>query len=217
MDEAAVKAGGCGIVVFAGDGVDGGGSVALADASGNVVGFVRPEAIQWLPFLPSPEAAGMEAKMSPWVGVDLDRTLAHYDRFVSGTHIGEPILPMVRRVQAWLAAGVDVRVFTARIAVEDPAPIVAAVQAWCVRHIGVGLPVTATKDFGMVELWDDRAVQVLPNRGHAVVVVDRAELLRELCGPECRCGAGYAACDQRLHTSAAVAAVVALLKRKGIG
>jgi hypothetical protein len=40
-----------------------------------------------------------------------------------------------------------------------------AIVAWCKEHLGVELPVTCTKDYQMVELWDDRCVQVLFNSG----------------------------------------------------
>ncbi len=33
------------------------------------------------------------------------------------------------------------------------------------KHIGKELEITNVKDFGMIELWDDRAVQVIPNTG----------------------------------------------------
>lgn len=39
------------------------------------------------------------------------------------------------------------------------------IEEWCRKHIGEVLPVVCTKDFGMVELWDDRCVQVIPNTG----------------------------------------------------
>lgn len=39
------------------------------------------------------------------------------------------------------------------------------IENWCLKHIGKKLPVTNIKDFGMIELWDDRAVQVVPNTG----------------------------------------------------
>ena len=35
-------------------------------------------------------------------------------------------------------------------------------------HFGVVLPVTNVKDWHMLELWDDRAVQVEPNTGRRV-------------------------------------------------
>jgi hypothetical protein len=37
--------------------------------------------------------------MNPWIGVDLDATLARYDGFKGETIIGEPIPLMVNRVK----------------------------------------------------------------------------------------------------------------------
>ena len=106
-----------------------------------------------------------------WIGVDLDGTLAHYDGWVSHIDIGEPILPMVNRVQEWLVDGHNVKIFTARIsspsALENTEAIV-AIRNWCRDHIGVALEVTNVKDFDMAELWDDRAVQVIANTGEPV-------------------------------------------------
>jgi len=100
-----------------------------------------------------------------WIGVDLDGTLARYDRGKRPLGIGEPIPAMVERVKRWLAEGkYDVRVFTARVASEDP-QIRRAVEDWCEKHVGVRLQVTNVKDYEMVELWDDRAVQVRTNTG----------------------------------------------------
>lgn len=100
--------------------------------------------------------------MSGWIGVDLDGTLAEYDGWKGPYHIGEPVPAMAFRVRKWLADGRDVRIFTARAGVPEQVP---PIQAWCERHFGTVLPVTATKDFAMTELWDDRAVQVEPNTG----------------------------------------------------
>jgi hypothetical protein len=99
-----------------------------------------------------------------WIGVDLDGTLAHYAGWVGADHIGEPVMPMVRRVQAWLDKGVEVRIFTARCWNAPPEEIV-IIQDWAERHIGTRLEVTCTKDYGMIELWDDRAVRVKHNEG----------------------------------------------------
>ena len=102
-----------------------------------------------------------------WIGVDLDGTLAHYEGW-DGGKIGKPVPLMVERVQRWLAEGLDVRVFTARISDPDKrthAAVVAAIDAWCIEHIGQPLKVTNVKDFSLVELWDDRAVQVEKNTG----------------------------------------------------
>jgi hypothetical protein len=104
-------------------------------------------------------------KLGSWIGVDLDGTLAYYDGWKGASHIGEPIPEMVGRVHRWLSEGKVVKIFTARA--EDPENI-PFIQDWCKRHIGEELPITNTKDFGMVELWDDRCVQVVPNEGRRV-------------------------------------------------
>ncbi len=119
--------------------------------------------------------------MSGWIGVDFDGTLATYGTWLGPEHMGEPIGPMVERVKRWLAEGREVRIFTARVGAcgrtngdgnsDDEAfanQQRAQIERWCLQHIGQVLPVTATKDFGMLELWDDRAVQVRPNTGEPV-------------------------------------------------
>jgi hypothetical protein len=99
-----------------------------------------------------------------WIGVDLDDTLAHYTGWKGHAHIGKPIPLMVKRVKKWLAAGIEVRIVTARAA--DPGnPGEQHIRAWCLKHLGQELRVQAHKDFMMIELWDDRAVQVLPGTG----------------------------------------------------
>lgn len=116
--------------------------------------------------------------MSGWIGVDLDGTLAEYGGWKGPDNIGEPIPSMAARVRNWLAEGREVRIFTARVArtglrnqvggVDDDAFADAqtkTIQDWTERHFGVRLPCTAIKDFGMVELWDDRAVRVRANEG----------------------------------------------------
>lgn len=105
----------------------------------------------------------------PWIGVDLDGTLAHYDEWRGIEHIGAPIPAMVDRVKGWLREGKEVRIFTARVAEETEINGIhyarQYIQNWCREHIGAALPITNKKDFGMVELWDDRAVQVETNTG----------------------------------------------------
>ncbi len=118
-----------------------------------------------------------------WIGVDLDGTLAMYDGWKNGA-IGAPVPAMVERVKKWLSEGKDVRIFTARACILDlvspeslqsadrefAAQQVELIQKWCEKHIGQRLPVTAVKDFMMVELWDDRCVQVRINTGEPVGV-----------------------------------------------
>lgn len=102
-----------------------------------------------------------------WAGFDLDGTLAEYAGWKGDDHIGEPVKPMVDLVRRQLALGMEVRVFTARVSSMNPhrEAAVKAIGDWTEKHIGRRLPVTAEKDFGMVVLYDDRAVQVTPNKG----------------------------------------------------
>jgi len=110
-----------------------------------------------------------------WIGVDLDGTLAFYGGWKGVTDIGEPIPAMLDRVKGWLSEGKTVKIFTARVhghgaplvggGVEDA---ITPIQNWCAKHVGQVLEITNVKDFGMVELWDDRCVQVIPNTGRPV-------------------------------------------------
>lgn len=104
---------------------------------------------------------------SGWIGVDLDGTLAHYVRWQGVEHVGDPVPAMMERVKRWIAANYRVKIFTARVACPEPerSICVKVIQDWCERHGLPRLEVTNEKDFGMIELWDDRAVQVEPNTG----------------------------------------------------
>jgi len=118
-----------------------------------------------------------------WYGVDLDGTLAHYEpgSAWNGIEIGPPVPAMVARVQRWLEEGREVRIFTARVSRaairqhgqiagydHEEAAVRQAIHRWSARHIGKVLPVTCEKDYHMLELWDDRAVQVERNTGRPV-------------------------------------------------
>lgn len=100
--------------------------------------------------------------MDPWIGVDLDGTLAYYDGWRGKYHIGAPILPMLLRVRSWLKEGKTVKIFTARCCIPEQIP---PIKEW-LESLGLGqLEITNIKDFGMIELWDDRCVQVITNTG----------------------------------------------------
>ncbi len=99
-----------------------------------------------------------------WIGVDLDGTLAFYEEGQDYMHIGEPIPLMVQRVKFWLSQGKTVKIVTARVAHWD-ITVVDLIRKWCIEHIGATLPITNEKDYSMVELWDDRCVQVILNTG----------------------------------------------------
>lgn len=117
-----------------------------------------------------------------WIGVDLDGTLAYHtnETWKGVDHVGEPIPAMIERVKKWLKEGKDVRIFTARVDGGDEAVaageeggehfrdiqrVKKAIETWCVKNIGQVLPITNKKDYSMIELWDDRAVQIIPNTG----------------------------------------------------
>lgn len=106
--------------------------------------------------------------MSGWIGVDLDGTLAVYDGFVSPSHIGPPVPKMLERVKKWLEEGQEVRILTARVSDDPDNKARAAISKWCFEHLGQVLAVTCKKDYKMIELWDDRCVQVIPNTGEIV-------------------------------------------------
>ena len=98
----------------------------------------------------------------PWIGVDLDGTLAAAVPWKGIAHIGPAVPLMLRRVKAWVDKGVRVKIMTARAG--DPEGI-AATKLWLVAQGLPELEVTDRKDFGMIELWDDRAIQVVQNSG----------------------------------------------------
>lgn len=118
-----------------------------------------------------------------WIGVDFDGTLATYE-WGQFPVLGEPIPRMVNRVKKWLAEGLDVRIVTARVAdskddggepttYSPPAIQRANIELWCLHHLGQVLEVTSSKDGGMKELWDDRAIRVERNTGKIAKTLPR--------------------------------------------
>lgn len=114
----------------------------------------------------------MALKDNGWIGVDLDGTLAHYTEWTAADIIGEPVPAMVERVKNMLRLGYHVKLVTARASSNgtvgrdlDAAKFRIAATNWMIDHLGVALPITSAKDYAMIELWDDRAVQVLSNTG----------------------------------------------------
>jgi len=107
-----------------------------------------------------------------WYGVDFDGTLAHYEGFEGPLQFGNPIPKMQERVKEWIASGREVKIFTARVSGtkgdRDVEQVREAISNWCLVHLGKKLEVTNEKDFGLIELWDDRAVGVVKNTGERV-------------------------------------------------
>lgn len=110
--------------------------------------------------------------MAGWIGVDFDGTLCR-DDMGTWPEPGEPVPVMLERVRRWLEQGQEVRIVTARASSSNGlrAFHVRTIKEWCVKHLGRELDVTAEKDFGMIELWDDRAVQVVKNDGTSLVEI----------------------------------------------
>ena len=102
-----------------------------------------------------------------WIGIDLDGTLAEAEEGVFGP-IGKPIPKMVEFVNRLIAAGWEVRIFTARWATSGPGASIADVRHWCAQHFGNPLTVTAIKDKRCFRIYDDRARQVVYNTGEIV-------------------------------------------------
>lgn len=102
-----------------------------------------------------------------WIGCDFDGTISEYHSGQGVKGAGRPIAAMVERVKKWLADGIEVRIVTARVSPEwdDQAKQTAIIEQWCMEHLGQKLKVQCHKDGSMLELWDDRAVGVMPNTG----------------------------------------------------
>jgi hypothetical protein len=111
--------------------------------------------------IPYPKSRG-------WIGCDLDGTFAHYEpgdiQKYGETYIGPPIPKMLERIKRHLARGDEVKIVTARVA-DGSLHVIKAIQAYTELHLGRKLEVTATKDYNMIALYDDRAIQIITNTG----------------------------------------------------
>lgn len=125
-----------------------------------------------------------------WIGVDFDGTLVEYHGWASWNSFGRPIPAMVERVRRWLAEGKNVRIFTARVGIDrneintcrhtgarfTNMDMRLAIGAWCQEHVGESLRVQCYKDLHCIEIWDDRAVQVVANTGRTLAEEHEAEM-----------------------------------------
>jgi len=135
-------------------------------------------------------------RVAGWYGFDLDGTLAVYDGWRGIDHIGAPVAPMVRLARRMHEIGLRIKVVTARVSprplpetrpnpyvkhswcVQDPDVQTWAlkpdwgarefVQEWCYRNLGFAPGVTHEKDYAMLQLFDDRCVQVEANTGRVL-------------------------------------------------
>ena len=100
-----------------------------------------------------------------WVGFDFDGTIARTDNFghfQPPYPLGEPVPAMLDTIRSLLAAGITVKIFTARAMEPENIP---AIQDWTERH-GLGrLDATHQKDYNLIRFFDDRAISVIENTG----------------------------------------------------
>ncbi len=100
-----------------------------------------------------------------WTGVDLDGTLACYDRMLPYNKIGEPVPSMLALVKDLINNGIRVKIFTARAQDPEQRPII---LKW-LRDNGLPeLEITNIKDYNMQWLLDDRCIQVERNTGRLI-------------------------------------------------
>lgn len=114
--------------------------------------------------------------------VDLDGTLAYYTKYAGATVIGKPIEPMLAQVKKWLENGDRVAIFTSRVdpSAKDHREATLAVEHWCKIHIGRILLVTAVKSKDFTHFYDDRAQQVIKNKGIIVESPNFDEIITDI-------------------------------------
>ncbi len=129
-----------------------------------------------------------------WIAVDLDGTCFTYTEWVGWNVFGKPIKPMIDRMKQWVAEGRDVRIMTARVGLPlrdrysestsidilprsrcrvtgqafSDAMMIKVIQDLLEKNGLPRLQVQCYKDVDMIEQWDDRAVQVVPNTGQTL-------------------------------------------------
>lgn len=100
------------------------------------------------------------------IAVDLDGTLAHYDGWKGIDHIGHVIPEVANAISDAQASGAEVWIFTARVS--DPSDAEQAgkyVHDWLIKNNIKFEGITAVKHKFFSEFWDDRAIQVIKNKG----------------------------------------------------
>jgi hypothetical protein len=104
----------------------------------------------------------------PWIGVDLDGTLAEYHGW--SPNIGKPVPLMMERIYKWLHQGQRIKIFTARVGNGNAADEHAKIAQWLHDHSLPALEITCSKDMYCTCIYDDRCVQVIRNTGISVEI-----------------------------------------------
>lgn len=79
--------------------------------------------------------------------------------------IGEPIMPMIDRINKWIKQGHNITIFTARASkwVDNFEKL--DIEMFCVKYFGRVLPITAIKHHECDLYIDDKAIRVERNTG----------------------------------------------------
>ena len=127
---------------------------------------------------------GKPVSLTRWYGFDVDGTIA--DNSLHSWVIDTPIKPMVRLMKTLHKMGADVRILSGRCgdyAYDEAIPVAVRehIWAWCDKHLGFRPKLTGRKDSMMEALFDDRACQVICNKGitYGQVNLRLAECLEE--------------------------------------
>ena len=106
-----------------------------------------------------------------YVAFDFDGTLAHHEHGDDPDILGDPILAMVLLAKEE-AKHNEVRIMTARVCSKLPVEQIRKqtklIQDWAQIFLGFRPVVTSEKDYEMIKLYDDRAIQVRTNTGQIV-------------------------------------------------
>jgi hypothetical protein len=106
-----------------------------------------------------------------WWGFDIDKTAFVDEGGTRGGVIGEPIQGIIRRIKYFLRTGRNVCIVTARVHPSEPDAaaqrllIQDTLDATLGKEMAIRIPIRCDKDRHMIDLYDDRAKQVIPNRG----------------------------------------------------
>lgn len=107
------------------------------------------------------------------IAVDLDGTLAHYDGWKGIDHIGHVIPEVANAISDAQASGAEVWIFTARVSDPDDHNLASdAIAKWLVENKINVSGISAVKHKFFTEFWDDRAIQVIKNKGIFVMDPD---------------------------------------------
>lgn len=100
--------------------------------------------------------------------VDLDGTLAYYERWGAEGDIGEPIPIMKNWISYWLSKGIEIVIFTARAYKQEH---IDNIRKWLILNgLPIDLRITNVKGLDCSMILDDKAREVISNTGQ---IVDR--------------------------------------------